>query len=133
MGHAQSKNPCQKKLRWSKKGEGGFSVFLLKVKKSSFLCIPLGCEQCIFSQRTNVSNLATMRKIKCTQNRKSGFAATFPKVNYQGCNCTGKPCLFANNTETRNARTEKSPKFILIQDLDSKFILDLSVLISSKG
>ena len=81
----------------------------------------------------NVANLATTRKIKCTQNRKSGFAATFPKVNYQGCNCTGKPCLFANNTETRNARTEKSPKFILIQDLDSKFIIDLSVLISSKG
>ena len=100
---------------------------------SSILLVLLGCEQCIFSQRMNVANLATTRKIKCTQNRKSGFAATFPKVNYPGCNCTGKPCLFANNTETRNARTEKSPKFILIQDLDSKFIIDLSVSISSKG
>ena len=93
------------------------------------LLVLLGCEQCIFSQRRNEKR----EKIKYTQNRKSGFAATFPKVNYQGCNCTGKPCLFANNTETRNARTEKSPKFILIQDLDSKFIIDLSVLISSKG
>ena len=30
------KNPYQKKLRWSKKGEGGVSVFLLKVKKKQF-------------------------------------------------------------------------------------------------
>ena len=31
------KNPFQKKLRWSKKGEGGVSVFLLKVKKHFFV------------------------------------------------------------------------------------------------
>ena len=33
---ANPKNPYQKKLRWSKKGEGGVSVFLLKVKKKQF-------------------------------------------------------------------------------------------------
>ena len=33
------KNPYQKKLRWSKKGEGG-SVFLLKVKKNIFYASP---------------------------------------------------------------------------------------------
>ena len=32
------KHPYQKKLRWSKKG--GVSVFLLKVKKTVFLCPP---------------------------------------------------------------------------------------------
>ena len=31
------KNPYQKKLRWSKKGEGGSQFFLLKVKKQFFM------------------------------------------------------------------------------------------------
>ena len=31
----------RKKLSWSKKGEGGAAVFLLKVKKNSFLTPPL--------------------------------------------------------------------------------------------
>ena len=37
LGLTQSKNPYQKKLRWSKKGEGGWSqFFLLKVEKKQF-------------------------------------------------------------------------------------------------
>ena len=33
-------NPYQKKMRWSKKGGGGVSVFLLKVKKTVFYASP---------------------------------------------------------------------------------------------
>ena len=38
-----AKNPYQKKLRWSKKVEGGLS-FLTKSKKNSFFMPPLVCQ-----------------------------------------------------------------------------------------